>query len=180
MRWPFAKIAMVAVGAFLILMSIALAWMGYRESLKTQASRKWPSVTGTITSISVRPHQNVGRYSYSRTIKSFDVELQYSYRVDGQSWQGHKITLFDLPKKLEEAEALANQYSAGSTHQVYYDPANPSDAVLSPGADGVDTFHIIFGVVLPATSLLGGLILLAGAFLSKFGDQPSMQQVLIR
>lgn len=162
--WPIQKIAMLVTAVFLLLMSIAWGLIGLRDSDQGAASKTWPSVTGTIVASSMNRRQNVGRYAYTRYIESYDVDLQYSYRVNGQTWYGDKIGLGDLPVKRDEAEALLNRYSLGSTHKVYYDPADPAVAVLTPGYDGMARFHIIFGVVLPLGCFAVGALLLIAAF----------------
>ncbi|HZN36432.1 MAG TPA: DUF3592 domain-containing protein, partial [Pirellulaceae bacterium] len=49
------------------------------------------------------------------------------------------------------AQSRAANYAVGTTHPVYYNPANPARAVLEPGntSEGAASVHTILGIALP-------------------------------
>jgi hypothetical protein len=61
--------------------------------------------------------------------------VQYTYQVMGQMLQGRKV----MPGPEvggTGAHKVVNRYPAGAQVMVYYDPNNPSDAVLERGMPG--------------------------------------------
>jgi hypothetical protein len=159
-KWPLQKIAMLVGFVVCFVIAIGLALAGVRESRRSEASKNWPTVQGTVVSSDVRPHQNVGRYS--RHIESFVVNVQYSYSVKGQQLYGKQIGMGDLPMQRGEAESKAARFSLGSTHPVYYDPSDPAFAVLVPGYEEMARLHLTIFVALPAGLCLLCVVLLMG------------------
>jgi len=93
-------------------------------------SRGWPTSDGTIIY-----HKFVGQkfkeYNgefYTRT----DVYIRYQYSVNGISYTSLSIDSIDSPFYLYPS-SYASQYPVGKDVIVYYNPNNPSDAVLEPG-----------------------------------------------
>jgi hypothetical protein len=59
---------------------------------------------------------------------------------------------------------------------VYYDPNDHGSAVLEPGYGGtMDRYSMIMGIVIPASSFLVGIMLLAGIYLLPFIQRRSQQ-----
>ncbi|MFZ9627815.1 MAG: DUF3592 domain-containing protein [Ilumatobacteraceae bacterium] len=54
----------------------------------------------------------------------------YSYSVDGTVFRGQRVRAADEP--CDSATATVARYPAGASVVVYYDPSNPSDALLEP------------------------------------------------
>jgi hypothetical protein len=104
----FAGIALLLVGAYNL-------YLGTR-------SIRWPSVEGRIL------------YSHARIGPHPETLLWYEYHVDNRRYvaskyrNGGNITPFD-----SVATAAARRYPVGRTVPVYYDPANPQNALLEPG-----------------------------------------------
>ena len=66
----------------------------------------------------------------------FDALVVYSYDINGP-YQGHNVhVVSDTPffgNGQDVAQSLVQRYPVGSFVTVYYNPANPCDAVLEPG-----------------------------------------------
>ena len=54
----------------------------------------------------------------------------YSYSVGGTVFRGQRVRAADEPS--DTAAATVARYPAGAPVVVYYDPTNPSDALLEP------------------------------------------------
>jgi hypothetical protein len=106
----------------LALSGMALFLFGAYNLYLGNSSVRWPSVEGRIL------------YSHARTGPHPETLLWYEYHVGNQRYvasnyrNGGNITPFD-----SVATAAAKRYPVGRTMPVYYDPANPQNALLEPG-----------------------------------------------
>ncbi len=113
-RYRVAKVLGV-IGAAIFLFG---AWYVYQGL----ASASWPAADGKIL------------YSRARTGRSAETLLWYEYHVDGRRYlasnyrNGGNGTPFD-----DVAKEAAKRYPVGRTVTVYYDPGDPSNALLEPG-----------------------------------------------
>jgi hypothetical protein len=77
----------------------------------------------------------------------FGVNFQYRYVVDGKEYLGSlytlKATTTSKPRK-----GLLKKFPVGAEVTCYFDPTEPSRAVLSPGLQGEDLFLAMFCVLL--------------------------------
>ncbi len=131
----FGVIAIVLLG-----WGIWLTRGGIRGVADARASLNWPSTIGKIVSTTVVEERPVGTSTGSGTRRTdYRPVVQYSYSVNGQNYSaGHRRFNDDLIAygSTEKAEAAIEKYRVGQTVQVYYDPANPRNAVLEPGKAG--------------------------------------------
>jgi hypothetical protein len=77
----------------------------------------WRTTTGTVLSASVQ----VGTSGPRRVEQPL---VLYAYQVDGQAFQGDRVQA-SLP-----ATSVVDQCPAGSSVQVFYDPADPARSTL--------------------------------------------------
>jgi len=106
--------------------------------------RGWQTTQGNInmSRYAILP---AGKYGHEAR-----VVVAYDYRVDGRQYEGDRIS-FGPPIKLDKhdtSDALPHRlYPPTSRVTVYYDPANPSIAVLDAAAvlngTGVRTFFLV-------------------------------------
>lgn len=125
----------VAFGVVLIAIGVS----SYRRTTLTQS---WPSTEGTVVAT------NIGRYNDEGTIR-FAPEVDYEYRVDGQTYKSSQIRPEVFISFLDEDEAkrFLQEYALGNKVKVFYDPATPSKAVIEPRAAPVLHFVTIMGVI---------------------------------
>jgi Protein of unknown function (DUF3592) len=84
---------------------------------------QWQSVEGKVTSGDV--HHQKGGYS---------LDLQYTYKVGGFDYSGQEITGdSECYVTREEAQSHLEDYLAGATKKVFYDPQDPSRNTLFLG-----------------------------------------------
>jgi hypothetical protein len=116
-----------------------LSWWGWTIVQSARASAEWPTVEGRITRSVVRHSTDAeGGDSYSP-------EVAYTYAVSGRAFEGERIKFGENSYgSRSRAEAIAAGYPVGRQVEVYYEPANPSNAVLEPGLSAGS--YIVLGI----------------------------------
>jgi Protein of unknown function (DUF3592) len=100
--------------------------------VEVRKASRWPATTGTITASTVQATKKKPddpTYDFSDTEVSNQPLVQYEYTVGNRKLRGSRITIGDKISGYELESTLA-RYPAGATVTVYYDPANPQNAVL--------------------------------------------------
>ena len=93
---------------------------------KTRSSRNWPVVPAVFID------GKLGwRESGSQSPRYPQVEVSFSYNVEGNQFGGHYEEVF---MKLEEAQQVLKSLKDGPLF-VRFDPNNPADNVMDPYAD---------------------------------------------
>lgn len=105
----------------------ALALIG---QVRANAVRNWPETTGRVLSAEVEKRVRAGRRP---TQWLYYAKLTYEYTAEGQTLRGNNITRgramgYRSPEKLQ---AELQNHPVGSFVTVYYNPANPAEALLS-------------------------------------------------
>lgn len=142
-------------GIALFFFSIFLFVKVTRERQKARASLNWPSVEGKITAQWVNRsevHDEDGVHI------DYTPKVVFEYTAEGLSFQGQRIAFgsersFNSRKK---AEAFLDAYPKDGAIMVYYNPEDPSDAVLS------QTMRSFFG------GIIGAFVLFATSLLLMF------------
>jgi hypothetical protein len=128
---------------FVILNVIFLAIIFFMRR-RMAAVSQWPSTMGTVnTSYLERRSSSEGGYT------NYPV-VQYSYQVGGQAYQGMKIAPGPEVGGTGAGKVVA-RYPSGAQVMIFYNPQNPSDAVLETKAPAqwvMWLILIIFDVVL--------------------------------
>ena len=116
----------------LIVVLFIIAWNLVREGLwvfrMSRKSATWPSVVGTIVSSEIVYCAGGG----GDAVQTYEVKLAYEYSVGGTAyrcdrfgWRGDRSTSWK-----GHAKRIAASYPVGHAVTVYYDPADPAQAVL--------------------------------------------------
>lgn len=125
---PGDYLASVLLGALAIMLG-AEAYQQYRRAARAE---RWPTVGGRVTSAELVEGPMLGRIA-RRT--SHRAAIAYAYDVAGRTWSGTRVFFGDNAFVTGEAPyQRVEQYEPGSSVQVYYNPEDPSDAVLEPRA----------------------------------------------
>ena len=141
-------LAMLAIGVVL------LGWAG-RTILTRSPSSSWPSAAGQAMTASVGERSSSGR-------PAFVPEVEYAFEVAGSRYLGDTIRPDgQLAPSADRAATLlvAQSYFEQPNLRVYYDPKDPRNNCLEPGAP-VDWILIGAAVFLGLVSTLGGISLL--------------------
>ena len=120
---------------------------------------------GFATTVGEITRSDLGRGSLSRR----GVEISYSYSVNGMDYTGRRYR-YDERNGAFDYRAVTNALPPGSKHVVYYDAANPADAVLAPGLNGCDLLLGLFAIPL---NVVTGAIWLAVIRSRRDGSRPA-------
>ena len=113
-------------------------WFLIRFSLnlrKAKRAENWPTMDGVITqsqiSIQRSRDSDDGRVS-----NLYGALVRYSYRVKGEEYSGDRIAFVDVHTGDEErARDILARYPLGAAVRVFYNPADPQNAMLEPGVN---------------------------------------------
>jgi len=139
-----AILMVVLVGGF-------VAWFSWKGDghflqilLRQHEAESFPHVQGEILS------GKVGTYTTRKGRIYYHASFNYRYVVNGQSVQGWRYRYDGHPDDEAAVKAIVDAHPRGSTVEVYYNPKDPLDAVLSPAVDAED---VILPLILSALSL---------------------------
>ncbi|MBV6402849.1 MAG: hypothetical protein CNIPEHKO_03165 [Anaerolineales bacterium] len=122
--------SMMTVGilgcVFVILNVVFLAIIFFTQR-KMNAVQGWSSAMGTVLASYLERRRSGDSGSVNYPV------VQYSYQVGGQMYQGAKIAP-GMEVGGTGAGKVVNRYPEGAQVIVFYDPNNPSDAVLEKKA----------------------------------------------
>ncbi|RUL74560.1 DUF3592 domain-containing protein [Dyella choica] len=149
-----------------IFIGVGIISFGKNTAAKAKQSLSWPSTEGEIAHSAVLYQTDTSndqgdafdtQTDTSNTIRAtstYKADIVYRYKVRGKSYSSSKISFMDFASTNNRAQSVVNRYPDNSTVQVYYNPANPADAVLEPGdASGITLLYAI-----------GSLFAVAGLF----------------
>jgi len=129
-------IALFFLGILLICFAIWLRQMGRRSS-------QWPFIRGIIVASELR-HTN----------DDTSVHIAYEYSISGKTYTSNLVSYSGLANASVERDALISRYPVGTKVSVYYDPSNPSRAVLQPGGSTTWRIPMAAGAILAVVGLL--------------------------
>lgn len=128
------------------------------------ASRRWPSVSGTITTSSVIEEliedDSDKDSTTRRKIHRYHVDLRCDYRVNARDYVGTSAgfgwaAVYGLR---EQAETAASRYKPDEPVRVYYDPDHPGTAVLEPDNRQGSLAPLVFSAIFAIAG--GGMLTL--------------------
>lgn len=111
----------VVILALVAAVLIAIGWINHRRA---QATLAWPASPGQVLAavVGVQSGENGPTY-FPR--------ITYTYNVNGQTYQNDRLVIGGgISGNRGPAEQIVARYPAGSSVPVYFNPANPQEAVL--------------------------------------------------
>jgi len=149
----------ILYGVLITASGCLLLWLGVKTLRTARASKKWPVAAGVVVFSGTEAKSSLGDgpATYAK--------VRYEYEVEGRKYSSERISIGQYGTGGGgHAKAEAAKYPVGAIVKVFYDPADPSQAVLEPGgALFLAIFLLFFGVIMLP---LGLLMLLAG--IAKF------------
>ncbi len=110
------------------------------------AARGWPETECNIISSDVKSHSSSDGTTYS-------IEVRYSYRVYGRSYEGERYSFFTGSSSGRDGkQAVVDTLEPGSYVPCFYDPEHPESAVIHRGFQWV----MLVGLVPLVFVLVGG------------------------
>jgi hypothetical protein len=122
------------------------------------AAEGYPSTVGTITHSQVKESSGEDGCSYS-------IDVKYTYRVEGREYECSRYRYGEVSSGGGNARRVVDSLPVGKQIEVYYNPADPADAVLLTGVEGSDLFLAMFATPFNLVMLGGWGILGYGAYL---------------
>lgn len=139
------------IGCTFLLMNGIFLGIIVSTQRKMNAIQSWSSTMGTVSNSYLERRRSSKGGSVNYPV------VQYSYQVGGQAYHGSKIAP-GMEVGGTGAGKVVERYPAGAQVMVFYDPQNPSDAVLERKAHA----QWVMWLVLVITDLM--LCGMAGAF----------------
>ena len=147
---------MNAVGVLmsLVFIAIGLGLLRYARSVsvKAQQSLSWPSTEGVISHSAMLLQMQ--QTSNSTNAATYKADVAYRYKVQGRDYSSGRITLVDFSSSAGRAQGIVNRYPDGAPVTVYYNPVDPSDAVLERGGTSGIVILYISGGAFAAAGVL--------------------------
>ncbi|WP_051654209.1 DUF3592 domain-containing protein [Persephonella sp. KM09-Lau-8] len=84
----------------------------------------WPKTEGIIIKSEIQKDKRTIAYDY------YYPHIEYKYTVNGKEYISNRIFLTEMASDYETIKKLVEKFPEGSKVKVYYNPFNPSDAVL--------------------------------------------------
>lgn len=137
-------LACVGLGIMFLSLLVQTAWKGL-------ASLTWEKAEGII----VRTGLDKSWYS-TRGGQQYSLQVVYRYTVDGKEYQNDRISFFETRGGGSEdyyQQQLDTKYPRNCPHVVYYNPSNPAESCLEPGAN---YFYLTLGLVILPLVIFGG------------------------
>lgn len=142
---------MVMFGAAFLFVGLAVLIVAIRNVRRVAESKRWPRTRGTVTDARIEHNRK------SKGWRQYWPAITYSYSVRGTTFLSTAIQLVSHAAYSEaEATEVVEQYHAGKTVSVYYDPRDPKRSVLEPGVMGSAYGIVALGI---AILFFGGIAL---------------------
>ncbi|WP_163866606.1 DUF3592 domain-containing protein [Myxococcus eversor] len=117
-----------------VTMTAAFDYLAASNLVRQARTASWPSVQGTV----IRSEVTSVRSNKST---NHGLKLAYTYSVDGQSHEGSTVQITEsMSGDRGVAEEQMARYPVGASVPVYYQPEQPSEAVLKAGLDSSELF----------------------------------------
>jgi hypothetical protein len=134
--------------ALITLTGVGITLYGVRQIYGGYQSRSWPTVDGVVTASGVqRMFDPASAASDDDTPDwTHTARVEYRYTVGSGEFTASRVEMNDAgTSNASRAAALAKQYPAGAKVTVYYDPGDPSRAVLQPGIARNSVLLVVVG-----------------------------------
>ena len=135
-----------------------LWYQGYKARQRSKIAQAWPTTDAKVLESEIV--EAPGRNAMGNINLANIVTVKYEYVVGGKTYQGDRVTFGRPAFDYVSASNVIEQFKAGKTVPVHYDPENPEDAVLAPKTTvGMPSlvpgyFLIVSGLLVLAASLL--------------------------
>jgi Protein of unknown function (DUF3592) len=127
-----------------------------REDQRIHATFQQTSCTVKASEVTVDEeihHTMRGRGRY--ITRTYYPEITYTYKVNGQEYEGYDYRAFERGMTEEQANDVVDRYREGQTATCYYDPADPEDSLLTLDSDRRGMYYVGAWALF---TLVGGLI----------------------
>ena len=133
----------ILIPLIFIIIGVVLLIPYFRSLAKMRASQAWSTVQGTV--VESRVGRSASTDSEGEVSYSYYPEIRYQYQVMGNEYQGDKISFSPKISSIRSwAERVIAKYPTGANVTIYYQPDNPSNAVLERSVSRV---MLVLGII---------------------------------
>jgi hypothetical protein len=118
------NVVLVGFGVIAFAIGVVLYVVQLRQGLRADASKRWPTVGGTIVSSALEKLPDSKR--------RYRAAVRCRYRVAGKDYETNRVFWGGNEGRQKHMASVTARYPAGDKVSVYYDPQNPAEAVLDP------------------------------------------------
>jgi len=128
-RSPIVRFGIFFFGLISLITAPFAAHRAVLRFMQARQSLLWATTQATIIEAVVK--ESVP----GLTKRTFSPSIRYKYTVDQERYTGSTISCHDVGGygDREPAQRIVSAYRFGSVHTLYYNPEEPSTAVLEPG-----------------------------------------------
>ncbi|MGE5223389.1 MAG: DUF3592 domain-containing protein [Omnitrophica WOR_2 bacterium] len=117
---------------FCLFLAAGLTMLGWSLPgfIQAKSSQSWPSIPARITFSEIEEDRSIGLDA----LILYRPDIHYTYEVGGQIYTSRQLSVIDVstPDKTTARDTVGN-YPVGKPAYAYYNPKNPTQAVLVPG-----------------------------------------------
>jgi hypothetical protein len=129
-------------GGFLFVVGIFLVVVGFRLRRKAGESRRWPHATATILESRVEESETRGHDGFIE--RHYFPAVRYEYEVAGRRYESDQMSLaVRLYTDRDSAERARRRYETGTPVDAFYNPQDPSEAMLVTGGRGIAITFVV-------------------------------------
>jgi len=140
---PGTTLIVIAIPFALI--GAAFAAFGLKLRKRAARAKHWPAVTGQVTYVNMlthtqsQEHRDNDGFKHASLRTTYEPVVRYAYSVEGSSHTSERICFGAVHFDQVTAYKMLNRYTNGADVNVFYDPEDPSEAVLEPHTPGGTT-----------------------------------------
>jgi hypothetical protein len=120
---------MALARALLSLLAIGLVALAIHLHVVASTARDWSSTAGVVVASYIRK-TGAGNAGEAGDTDTYSPVVKYEYRVGSDPYTGSKIGFGDFFYNWYSSKSRVRAYPKGSNVTVYFDPQDPSSAVL--------------------------------------------------
>ena len=137
------------VWPYLFVVGVVLIGFGAYRANHLITCDQWPTVTGEVSSCElVRGLMREG-------VAKASLEMTYAYRVDGVTYEGHRISFAGNKADYQAIRAMLKRYRPGTPVTIFHHPGKPARAVLDPTYSWRGFKPLLYGLVLLGVATMG-------------------------
>lgn len=105
----------------------------------------WKKTEGTLIRSRPKRVESIVRY------ETYEPDIEYIYSVDGKEYRSNRLFITDFQSDLDTVKRVLSEFNQSDRVTVYYNPRNPSEAVLKRNlhAGMVVQLIALIGIMLP-------------------------------
>jgi hypothetical protein len=147
---------LIGFGVIAFAIGVVLYLVQFRQGLRADASKKWPTSSATITTSALeRSAESKRRYRAT---------VEYRYRVGAKEYQANRIFWGGNEGRHKHMASVIASYPAGARVPIHYDPRNPAQSVIDPVQNTGSRPLVLYAMGMMALGLFaftGGVFALA-------------------